>query len=140
VHIDIPAHEAAAFFPMLGCTELAGLAADVRKNGLIHLIMLTADGEKIADGYNRYMACKVAGMKPRYERPLTDQSVEDFVIGADIHCPAFDPRAEARADREAAEGETGKVGLRYREDRKSERQAGGRCPGRPQARCRHSAP
>jgi ParB-like chromosome segregation protein Spo0J len=59
--IDMPVHEAAALFPMMNGDELAKLAEDINNNGLIHPIV-THNGA-IVDGRNRYVACRIAGVK-----------------------------------------------------------------------------
>lgn len=50
---------------MLPEAELQQLAADIKLNGLNNSITLL-DG-KILDGRNRYAACEIAGIKPRFE-------------------------------------------------------------------------
>jgi len=58
-------HEVAGIFPLMGETELAELADDIKANGLIEPIVL-CNGQ-ILDGRNRYLACQVAGVEPHYE-------------------------------------------------------------------------
>src|SRR5205085_4815531 len=56
---QIPAvHPVAALFPLLPPDELAALAADIRAHGLLHAVVLGADGQVI-DGRNRLAACKL---------------------------------------------------------------------------------
>lgn len=59
-------HPAAAVFPMLSDDELRDLADDIKANGLLHPIIIDAEGA-IVDGRNRYAACGIAGVEPRYQ-------------------------------------------------------------------------
>lgn len=59
------AHEYASIFPMLPDAELQQLAADIKLNGLNNPI-ITLDG-MILDGRNRFAACKIAGLRPRFD-------------------------------------------------------------------------
>jgi hypothetical protein len=56
----------AALFPMMSEEELDDLAADSKANGLIHAVVVDADGQVI-DGRNRLEACRRAGVDPRDE-------------------------------------------------------------------------
>jgi len=57
-------HEAANTFPMLSDTLLKELSDDIKKNGLLYPI-ITFEGQ-ILDGRNRFEACNLAGIEPRY--------------------------------------------------------------------------
>jgi DNA modification methylase len=57
-------HPACTIFPKLNDDELRELAEDIKANGLQNPIVLF-DG-KILDGRNRFAACKLAGVKPRF--------------------------------------------------------------------------
>lgn len=59
-------HPLANLFPLLAGPELDALAADIKVNGLREAIVLAGDGS-ILDGRNRYLACKSAGVSPRFE-------------------------------------------------------------------------
>jgi ParB/RepB/Spo0J family partition protein len=56
-------HPVADLFPMLADDELAELAADIGQRGLLHPIVLDAEG-RILDGRNRWAACKIAKVEP----------------------------------------------------------------------------
>lgn len=58
-------HEIAELFPMMSEEELLNQSDDIKKNGLLHPILLF-DG-KILDGRNRYTSCKMAGVEPRFD-------------------------------------------------------------------------
>jgi len=74
-------HDIANVFPMLPQAELAALAADIKANGLHHPIT-TLDG-KVLDGRNRYSACVLAEIEPRFEEYTGDNPLA-FVISENI--------------------------------------------------------
>lgn len=55
-------HPIACIFPMLADDELAALADDIRQHGQREPIVLFEDC--VLDGRNRWLACKMAGVKP----------------------------------------------------------------------------
>jgi ParB-like nuclease domain len=75
-------HPAADILPMMPEDELAQLAEDITANGLIHPIVLDADG-KIVDGRNRLRACEIAEVEPRFEQ-LNGKDPTEFVVSANI--------------------------------------------------------
>ncbi len=76
-------HEAANIFPMLPEDELAELAADIKANGLIHEIVLDKDGA-LVDGRNRLIACRRAGVEPRFTT-LDGQDPVSYVLSANVN-------------------------------------------------------
>jgi hypothetical protein len=60
----MPVHPVCDLFPMMDDAALAGLARDITANGLVNAIVLQ-DGE-IVDGRNRLLACRSAGIAPRF--------------------------------------------------------------------------
>jgi hypothetical protein len=56
-------HPAADVFPMMTQEELIDLAEDIKEHGLLCPIVLTEEG-LLADGRNRSMACRIAGVEP----------------------------------------------------------------------------
>lgn len=57
-------HPACTIFPPLSDDELQELADDIAANGLRNPIVLYQS--KILDGRNRYLACEIAGVEPRF--------------------------------------------------------------------------
>ena len=55
-------HALSGLFPSLPLPELKALAADIKANGLKSAIT-TYKGE-VLDGWHRYLACRIAGVKP----------------------------------------------------------------------------
>lgn len=76
-------HPAAELFPMMGVQELADLTADIKKNGLVHPIVLFR--EQILDGRNRYLACQSAKVQPRFEIWSGDGSPTEWVLSVNLH-------------------------------------------------------
>ena len=80
--IDMPVHPAAAIFPMMSDEELDDLAADIKANGQVHDIIV--DDGTLIDGRNRLVACKRAGVKPRFGK-LNGISAEAYILSANIN-------------------------------------------------------
>lgn len=76
-------HPVANLFPMLPDDELQELADDIRANGLQHPIVLDKDGVLI-DGRNRWAACQVAGVDPRFEM-LNGQDPVAYILSANVN-------------------------------------------------------
>jgi hypothetical protein len=62
-------HPFADRWPMMSADELNDLAADIKANGLHYPIVKTLiDGEDVLiDGRNRFKACEIAGVEPRWQ-------------------------------------------------------------------------
>src|SRR3954454_16949548 len=76
-------HPAAAVLPMMSDDELNDLASDIEANGLLHPIVLDADGEILIDGRNRLEACYRAGVEPQFRR-LNGEDHRAFIASANL--------------------------------------------------------
>ena len=74
-------HELANVFPILPDREIESLAIDIRESGLRHPITLYQG--KILDGRNRFVACELAGVEPRFDEYTGDDPTA-FVISENI--------------------------------------------------------
>src|SRR5438093_505661 len=70
-------HKYAEFFPLMAELELASLAKSINESGLLQPIVLV-DG-KILDGRNRYKACRMAGIEPRFQH-YSGQDALKYVV------------------------------------------------------------
>jgi ParB-like nuclease domain len=78
-------HPLAALFPELPPEELTQLARDIKERGQIEPIILCKG--LILDGRNRYRACQIAGVKPRFEEfdpKAAKRSPEEFVLSRNL--------------------------------------------------------
>jgi hypothetical protein len=77
-------HEWSNLFPLLPSEELRGLASDIRVHGLQNDIVLFSG--KVLDGRNRLLACKLAGVKPRF-REFKPNGISPlaWVISQNLH-------------------------------------------------------
>lgn len=80
---DYDIHPAAKLFPMMEKEPLGELAKDIRKNGLVNSIIL-CDG-MILDGRNRFVACQIAGVEPRFMPFASDLSPTEWVLSQNLH-------------------------------------------------------
>jgi hypothetical protein len=67
---------------MLPKDELQELADDIKKNGLVHPIVIK-DGVLI-DGRNRREACRIAGVQPETQE-LNGEDIEAYIISSNIN-------------------------------------------------------
>ena len=77
-------HPAAEIFPLLGGDAFEALVADVKLHGLRQAITLDASG-RILDGRNRWRACEVTGVEPRFETWDGEGPPLDYVLSANLH-------------------------------------------------------
>jgi N6-adenosine-specific RNA methylase IME4/ParB-like chromosome segregation protein Spo0J len=77
-------HDAASIFPLMGETEVQGLADDIRENGLREPIWLHPDGS-VLDGRNRWAACGLAGVEPTFRTWDGKGSIIAFVVSLNLH-------------------------------------------------------
>jgi hypothetical protein len=68
--------------PGTASDALAELADDILSNGLIHPIVIDADGVLI-DGRNRLRACEIAGVVPTYQQ-LNGHDAAAFIVSANL--------------------------------------------------------
>src|ERR1017187_4786194 len=77
------AHPAANVFPMMNQSDLEGLAADIKRNGLLNPIVIS--GKLILDGRNRLRACAMAGVKPTFTHWKNGRNPLDWIISQNLH-------------------------------------------------------
>jgi len=76
-------HPAAELFPMLSQDELQSLADDIRARGQLDPIVLLDD--KVLDGRNRFEACRMAGVEPKFEPiVLNGTSPTEWVLSKNL--------------------------------------------------------
>jgi len=85
-------HPHCTFFPVADDRTIRDMSDDISRNGLGEPI-ITYEG-KILDGRNRYLACEMAGVEPRYDRfedlPNTNDPFQ-FVISKNLHRRHLNP-------------------------------------------------
>jgi ParB-like chromosome segregation protein Spo0J len=79
----LPDHPLAELFPLMGAQDLAHLAQSIAAEGLKAPITLH-DGQ-ILDGRNRYRACRIAEVEPRFREFPADSDPLAFVLAANLH-------------------------------------------------------
>lgn len=75
-------HKLAELMPLMTQPELRELAGDIRENGLLAPVTLYEG--KILDGRNRYRACRIAGVEPKF-REFKGKDALAFVLSANLH-------------------------------------------------------
>jgi hypothetical protein len=78
-------HEAANIFPLMPDDEMQKLADDIKTNGQKNTVILLND--KVLDGRNRLLACKLAGVRPNIESRNPDKlgSPVAWVLSQNLH-------------------------------------------------------
>jgi len=77
-------HPLSAIFPPISDEDFGKLAADIKLNGL-HQVIVRYQG-KILDGNNRYRACELVKIAPKFtDFPGDDAQARNYVISANIH-------------------------------------------------------
>lgn len=71
-------HPICDVFPQMTETELEELAADIKAHGL--KVPIVTHRRKIIDGRNRFLACRIAGVKPATVEWDGEGNLTDFVI------------------------------------------------------------
>ena len=79
---ELEFHELCLIFPQADGRTLSDMAEDITKNGLKAPIILFEG--KILDGRNRYLACRLAGVEPRYKQYTEDEPLQ-HVISKNLH-------------------------------------------------------
>lgn len=74
-------HEYSKIFGDMPENEFERFVKDIRENGLIHDIYTHED--KIIDGWHRYKACNLAGIRPRF-RPMPSKDPLKFVMSINL--------------------------------------------------------
>jgi hypothetical protein len=73
-------HTTLNIFPLMTDYELAGLAECIKGLGLTHPLVLSANGETLIDGRCRLIACKLAGVEPRFARIEEGDDEEESIL------------------------------------------------------------
>ena len=110
----IPVHPVASIFPMMSGEELYDLAEDIRTNGLREPIVCAHmgdgfDDEVLIDGRNRYRACQLAGVEPKFRDLhtlpnvsadegadfITEEAVASWILSQNLHRRHLTPSQRA---------------------------------------------
>ena len=91
-------HPACSAFPEMPDAELNELAADIKANGLLSLILRWRG--QILDGRNRLRACEIAGVEPKFkdvdDKLKDDAAVWSTVYSLNLHRRHLTPKDRAR--------------------------------------------
>lgn len=79
---DYSDHPLSSVLPMMGQMEIQELAADIQANGLRAPITLLEN--QILDGRNRYRACNLVGIEPRFREFNGEGDPLDFIVSVNI--------------------------------------------------------
>ena len=77
-----PVHPALALIPLMKEGEMQGLVASIKQNGLRDPIVL--DGEVLIDGRCRLLACRIAGVEPRFKLLPAGKDPVDWIVSANL--------------------------------------------------------
>jgi hypothetical protein len=89
-----PLHPLCKIFPMMPDDELADLADSIKEGGLLLPITLYKDGS-LLDGKLRYIACRMAGVEPRFETLPDDDDPVAAVISRNVMRTGLTPSVQA---------------------------------------------
>jgi hypothetical protein len=112
-------HPVSSLFSLLGEADLQSLAKDIAANGLQVAITLTQG--MILDGRNRYRACKIANVEPRFDQYQGSSPVA-FVMSMN-----FERRHLTKSQRATVAEDAQKW---FRKEAKARMKAGGEMAGR----------
>jgi len=104
---NITFHPLCNIFPPLSDEAMSEFVADIKDNGLKDPITIL--NGQILDGRNRYMACGIAGVEPRYVDFAGDDPIA-FVVSANIHRRHLTPIQLAALANTIANMERGGIG------------------------------
>ena len=79
--------------PVMNSDELQSLADDIRDNGLSNPIILYEG--KILDGWNRYLACNMVNVKPKYKQFAKTKNPFIYVISENMYRRHMNPSQRA---------------------------------------------
>lgn len=80
---EMTVHPVAALFPMMTDEDLNDLAEDIKANGLVHPVVVDAEGQLI-DGRNRLEACRRAEVEPEF-MTLNGQEPVAFILSCNVN-------------------------------------------------------